>query len=282
MRVLLDDAHLSWEEAWSLARRTLAYTNHTLLPEALEKWPVEAFEVLVPRQLDIIYEINRRLLDDVRKRFPGDEGRVERMSLLEDGAERRIRMANLAIVGSHSTNGVAAVHSKLLRTCTVKDLADMFPERFSNKTNGVTPRRWLQQANPGLTSAITEAIGEGWITDLSELSKLKPLAGDPGFRDAFLVSKAQAKARFANWLKATSGRIVDPQTVFDCQVKRIHEYKRQLLNALRIIVEYNRLRRTQLGGGSTHILLCRQSGPGVPVGEADYQVHQQLGGDDRL
>jgi glycogen phosphorylase len=242
MRILLDDAHLGWEDAWGLTRRTLAYTNHTLLPEALEKWPVEGFEILVPRQLEIIYEINRRLLEDVRKRFPGDEGRVERVSLVEEGSERKIRMANLAIVGSHSTNGVAAVHSKLLRTSTVKDLAEMFPERFNNKTNGVTPRRWLLQANPELASAITQAIGKGWITDLRELSNLKPLAGDPGFRDAFLASKAQAKVRFANWLKATSGRIVDPQTVFDCQIKRIHEYKRQLLNALRIIVEYNRLR----------------------------------------
>ena len=242
MRILLDDAHLGWEEAWGLTRRTLAYTNHTLLPEALEKWPVEGFEILVPRQLEIIYEINRRLLEDARKRFPGDDGRVERVSLVEEGSERKIRMANLAIVGSHSTNGVAAVHSKLLRTSTVKDLADMFPERFNNKTNGVTPRRWLLQANPGLASAITQVIGEGWITDLRELSNLKPLASDAGFRDAFLASKAQAKARFANWLKTTLGRIVDPQTVFDCQIKRIHEYKRQLLNALRIIVEYNRLR----------------------------------------
>ena len=242
MRILLDDAHLGWDEAWSLTKRTLAYTNHTLLPEALEKWPVEGFEVLVPRQLEIVYEINRRLLEDVRKRFPGDERRVERMSLVEEGNERKIRMANLAIVGSHSTNGVAAVHSKLLRTSTVKDFAEMFPERFNNKTNGVTPRRWLLQANPGLASAITDAIGDGWITDLRELSKLKPLAGDAGFRDAFLASKAKAKARFADWLKQTLGRVVDPHTVFDCQIKRIHEYKRQLLNALRIIVEYNRLR----------------------------------------
>ena len=242
MRVLLDDAHLSWDDAWSLTRRSLAYTNHTLLPEALEKWPVEGFEVLVPRQLEIIYEINRRLVDDVRKRFPGDEGKVERVSLVEEGGERKIRMANLAIVGSHSTNGVAEVHSKLLRTSTVKDLAEMFPERFNNKTNGVTPRRWLLQANPGLANAITDVIGEGWISNLTELSKLKPLAGDPSFRDAFLASKTEAKVRFANWLKATSGRVVDPQTVFDCQIKRIHEYKRQLLNALRIIVQYNRLR----------------------------------------
>jgi len=242
MRILLDDARLGWDLAWSLTRRTLAYTNHTLLPEALEKWPVEGFQVLIPRHLEIIYEINRRFLDEVGKRFPGDEGRVQRMSLVEEGNERKIRMANLAIVGSHSTNGVAAVHSKLLRTSTVRDFADMFPERFNNKTNGVTPRRWLLQANPALASTITEVIGDGWITDLRELSKLKPLAGDAGFREAFLASKAQAKLRFANWLKAASGRIVDPQSVFDCQVKRIHEYKRQLLNALRIIVEYNRLR----------------------------------------
>jgi len=244
MRVLLDEAHLSWDDAWNLTRRTLAYTNHTLLPEALEKWPVEGFEVLVPRQLEIIYEINRRLLEDVRKRFPGDEGRVARMSLVEEGAERKIRMANLAITGSHSTNGVAAIHSKLLRTSTVKDFAEMFPQRFNNKTNGVTPRRWLLQANPWLAAAITGAIGDAWITDLQELSKLKPLAGDSAFRDTFLAAKAQAKSRFADWLKATSGRIVDPQSVFDCQVKRIHEYKRQLLNALRIVVEYNRLRNS--------------------------------------
>jgi glycogen phosphorylase len=242
MRILLDEVHLGWDEAWSLTQRTLAYTNHTLLPEALEKWPVEGFEVLVPRQLEIVYEINRRLLDDVRRRFPGDDGRVERMSLVEESNPRKIGMANLAVVGSHSTNGVAAVHSKLLRASTMKDLAEMYPERFNNKTNGVTPRRWLLQANPGLSSIITDAIGERWIRDLGELSKLKPLALDAGFRDAFLDSKAKAKTRFADWLKQTSGRIVDPNSVFDCQVKRIHEYKRQLLNALRIIVEYNRLR----------------------------------------
>jgi glycogen phosphorylase len=242
MRILLDDAHLGWDEAWDLTRKTLAYTNHTLLPEALEKWPVAWFETLLPRQLEIIYEVNRRLLDDVRKRFPNDEGRVQRISLVEEGSARKIRMANLAIVGSHSTNGVAAVHSKLLRTTTVKDLAEMFPERFNNKTNGVTPRRWLHQSNPGLARVITSAIGEGWITDLSRLRDLKPLATDSAFRAAFLASKREAKVRFADWLKATSGQVVDPDTVFDSQIKRIHEYKRQLLNALRIIVVYNRLR----------------------------------------
>ncbi len=242
MRILLDDAHLEWDTAWDLTRKTLAYTNHTLLPEALEKWPAAWFEVLLPRQLEIIYEVNRRLLDEVRVRFPGDEGRVERVSLVEEKPSRKIRMANLAIVGSHSTNGVAAVHSKLLRTTTVKDLAEMFPERFSNKTNGVTPRRWLLEANPGLSHAITEAIGDKWITDLSQLSNLKSLAGDSGLQEAFQKSKREAKVSFANWLKTTSGQIVDPDSIFDCQIKRIHEYKRQLLNALRIIVCYNRLR----------------------------------------
>ena len=242
MRILLDDAHLGWDKAWDLAKKTLAYTNHTLLPEALEKWPAAWFEILLPRHLEIIYEINRRLVDEVRLRFPGDEGRVERVSLVEEGNQRQIRMANLAIVGSHSTNGVAAVHSKLLRTTTVKDLAEMFPERFSNKTNGVTPRRWLLGANPALAGAITQVIGDGWITDLSQLNELKPFAQDPNARDLFLKSKREAKVRFADWLKATSGQIVNPDTIFDCQVKRIHEYKRQLLNALRIVVVYNRLR----------------------------------------
>ena len=242
MRILLDDAHLGWDEAWDLTRKTLAYTNHTLLPEALEKWPVSSFELLLPRHLEIIYEINRRLLDEVRRRFPNDEGRVQRISLVEESNPRHIRMANLAIVGAHSTNGVSAVHSKLLRTTTVKDLADMFPERFNNKTNGVTPRRWLLESNPSLSRVITVAIGERWIGDLTQLRDLKPLATDPAFRKSFLASKREAKVRFAGWLKETSGQIVDPDTIFDSHIKRIHEYKRQLLNALRIIIVYNRLR----------------------------------------
>ena len=167
---------------------------------------------------------------------------MRRVSVIEEGPARHVRMANLAIVGSHSTNGVAAIHSELLRTITVKDLAEMFPERFSNKTNGVTPRRWLLLANPGLARVITQAIGDGWITDLGELNKLKPLAGDKGFRDGFKKAKREAKSQFASWLKSSSGQTVDPDTVFDCQIKRIHEYKRQLLNALRIVVLYNRLR----------------------------------------
>jgi starch phosphorylase len=242
MRILLDDAHLEWDHAWALTQRTLGYTNHTLLPEALEKWPLAWFEKLLPRHLEIIYEINRRLLDSVRSRFPEDEGRVQRVSLIEEGAAQHVRMANLAIVGSHSTNGVAAIHSELLRKTTVKDLADMFPERFSNKTNGVTPRRWLLLANPVLAGTITEAIGEGWVTDLSRLTKLAPLAGDNGFRDRFKKAKQQAKVGFADWLRSSQGVSVDHETIFDCHIKRIHEYKRQLLNALRIVVLYNRLR----------------------------------------
>jgi starch phosphorylase len=243
MRILLDEAKLGWDEAWALTLRTLAYTNHTLLPEALEKWPVEWFEKLLPRHLEIIFEINRRLLDDVRTRFPSDEGRVARVSLIEEGPNKHVRMANLAIVGSHSTNGVAAIHSELLRTTTVKDLAEVFPDRFNNKTNGVTPRRWLLLANPALAHTITDAIGDGWITDLSQLRNLKPLAGDKSFRASFRAATRETKSHFANWLKSTSGETVDPDTIFDCQIKRIHEYKRQLLNALRIVVLYNRMRQ---------------------------------------
>jgi starch phosphorylase len=242
MRILLDDARLGWDQAWDLTRRTLAYTNHTLLPEALEKWPAAWFELMLPRHLEIVYEINRRLLDAARTRFPGDEGRLARLSLIEEGPTRHVRMANLAIVGTHSTNGVAAIHSRLLRTVTVRDLAEMFPDRFNNKTNGVTPRRWLRLANPTLADAITGAIGDGWITDLGQLARLRPLADDRAFRDLFRKAKRQAKSQFAEWLAATAGVRVDPETVFDSQVKRIHEYKRQLLNALRIVVLYDRLR----------------------------------------
>jgi starch phosphorylase len=243
MRILLDDAHLGWDEAWDLTRRTLAYTNHTLLPEALEKWPLGYFELMLPRHLEIIFEINRRLLDEVAHRFPGDPGRLARASLIEESPAKHVRMANVAIVGSHSTNGVAAIHSALLRAVTVKDLAELYPERFSNKTNGVTPRRWLRLANPTLASVISQAIGEGWITDLAELRRLRPLADDPAFRDAFRRAKREAKSKFAGWLKSTSGVTVDPDWIFDSQVKRIHEYKRQLLNALRVVVLYDRLRR---------------------------------------
>jgi len=242
MRILLDEAHLGWDEAWDLTQKALAYTNHTLLPEALEKWPFAWFETMIPRQLEIILEINKRLLNNVRNRFPGDEGRAERVSLVENGSQRKIRMANLAIVGSHSTNGVAAIHSQLLRTTTVKDLAELLPDRFNNKTNGVTPRRWLLLANPALARAISNAIGNSWISDLDQLSKLKDLAYDKSFRDAVRQAKRTAKLAFVDWLNKAFGQNVDPDSIFDSQVKRIHEYKRQLLNALRVVALYNRLR----------------------------------------
>jgi starch phosphorylase len=242
MRILLDQAKLPWEQAWDITMRTLAYTNHTLLPEALERWPVEFFSVLIPRHLEIIYEINRRFLDDVRRRYPGDEPRAQRVSIIEEGLVRKVRMAHLAVVGSHSTNGVAAIHSNLLRTSVLRDFAELYPERFNNKTNGVTPRRWLQQANPFLSALITKAIGDDWVTDLNQLRNLLPLADDAGFREQFRDAKREAKVAFANWLKSTSGQIVDPDTIFDSQIKRIHEYKRQLLNVLHVIILYNRLR----------------------------------------
>jgi starch phosphorylase len=242
MRILLDEANLGWDDSWEITKRTLAYTNHTLLPEALEKWPLRWFEVMLPRQLEIVYEINRRLLDEVHNRFPGDISRPERISLIDESAGRKVRMANLAIVGSHSTNGVAAIHSELLCRTTVKDLAEMYPERFNNKTNGVTPRRWLMLANPALSRIITDAIGDGWVTDPGRLRDLRGKVNDSGFCDAFHQAKRTARREFAEWLKRSSGLTVDPDTIFDSQIKRIHEYKRQLLNALRIVVLYNRLR----------------------------------------
>ena len=242
MRILVDQVRLGWDEAWDITQKTLAYTNHTLLPEALEKWPVQWFAEMLPRQLEIIYEINRRFLSGVRQQFPGDEGRLQRVSLIEEGAEKKVRMANLAVVGSHSTNGVAVIHSDLLRKTTLKDLAEIFPQRFNNKTNGITPRRWLLLCNPGLSGLITDAIGDGWIKDLSQLSKLNAFTLDSAFRHDFLKAKRNAKLNFCDWFRWSTGEVLDPDAIFDCQVKRIHEYKRQLLNALRIVVLYNRLR----------------------------------------
>ena len=243
MRILLDQAGLTWETAWDITRRTLAYTNHTLLPEALERWPVGLFEVLIPRHLEIVYEINRRFLDEVRRAWPDDEARVQRMSLVEEGDVRRVRMAHLAVVGSHSTNGVAAIHSDLLRTSVLKDFAAFYPERFNNKTNGVTPRRWMQQANPFLSRIITQAIGGDWVGDLAQLRQLAPLADDSAFRRQFQEAKRAAKSAFSDWLRTSTGRSVDPDSIFDGQVKRIHEYKRQLLNILHVVILYDRMRQ---------------------------------------
>jgi len=242
MRILIDEAQLGWDQAWDLTQRTLGYTNHTLLPEALEKWPLPWFETMLPRQLEIIYEINRRFLDEVRSRFPGDDACVLRVSLIEEGTPKTVRMAHLAIVGAHSTNGVAAMHSELLKQSVVPDFAAIFPRRFNNKTNGVTQRRFLLLANPALATVITDAIGDGWIVNLEELKKLEPLAEDKSFRAAIRQAKRDAKERFAGWLASATGQLVDAESIFDTQIKRIHEYKRQLLNALHIVVLYNRLR----------------------------------------
>jgi starch phosphorylase len=242
MRILLDQASLGWDDAWDLTRRTLAYTNHTLLPEALEKWPIHLFQIIAPRHLEIVYEINLRFLDEVQARYPNDPARLRRMSLIEEEPARQARMAHLAVVGTHAVNGVSAIHSQLLRETTLREFADLYPERFHNVTNGVTPRRWLRLANAELSQLISDAIGDSWITDLSLLRNLVPLAEDSAFRAGFRKAKRDAKTRFAAWLKATTGQVVDPDSIFDSQVKRIHAYKRQLLNVLHIVVLYNRLR----------------------------------------
>jgi glycogen phosphorylase len=255
MRLLLDQAGLPWDQAWELTVRTLAYTNHTLLPEALERWPVELFETLIPRHLEIIYEINHRLLADVRHRYPADEARVRRMSLIEEGPIRKVRMAHLAVVGSHSTNGVAAIHSQLLKTRVLSDFSEMFPERFNNKTNGVTPRRWLQQANPSLSELITRTIGPVWITELAQLRDLVYFADDSAFREQFRAAKRAAKQAFTQWLLVSTGQVVDPDAIFDGQVKRIHEYKRQLLNVLHIVMLYERLRQDPQQHFQPHVFL---------------------------
>jgi len=235
MRLLVDEYGLSWDAAWDITTRTCAYTNHTLLAEAMEKWSVSLFETLLPRHLKIIYEINHRFLRDVSVRYIGDENRLRRMSVIEDGDEKKVRMAHLAIVGSHSVNGVAKLHTRLIRERELKDFDDMYPGRFNNKTNGITPRRWLLAANPELAKLISKHIGEDWITDLSKLSNLEPLADDPDFRKAFRAVKQKNKDRFAALAHQLTGVSINVNSIFDVQVKRIHEYKRQLLNIVHAI-----------------------------------------------
>jgi glycogen phosphorylase len=242
MRLLMDSEGLGWDQAWDITVRTMGYTNHTLMPEALEKWPVPMLEKLLPRHLQIIFEINHRFLQKAITVFPKNRKKVGAVSLVEESESKQIRMAHLAIVGSHSTNGVAALHTRLLRRRLVPDLAAIFPERFNNKTNGITQRRFLLHANPLLASLITEAIGEGWISDFSQMSQLAPLADDPSFLEKFQSVKREAKVKFSDYLRAEHGWILDPDALLDVQVKRIHQYKRQLLNALHIVMLYNRMR----------------------------------------
>jgi glycogen phosphorylase len=243
MRLLLDEYVFSWEEAWSITRKTFAYTNHTLLPEALECWPVSLLGRVLPRHLQIIYEINARFLDIVRVRFYGDEQRLARLSLIDEHGERYVRMAQLACVGSYAINGVAELHSELLKQDVLKDVYDLWPERFGNKTNGVTPRRWMALCNPRLSQLITQAVGkDSWIKDLSELKQLEPLATDSAFQAQWRSIKHANKCDFTRFVKERTGVTVDPSSLFDVQVKRIHEYKRQHLNILHVIALYHRLR----------------------------------------
>jgi starch phosphorylase len=243
MRLLVDERLLPWDEAWEITRRTFAYTNHTLLPEALETWGLKLFSRLLPRPMEIIYEINRRFLDEVRDRFPGDDWRVQRMSLIDEAGERRVRMANLATVGSHAVNGVAALHSDLLKQTVLRDFAELWPERFDNVTNGVTPRRFVVLSNPGLARLLDDTVGRGWITEPARLKALEAQAGDAAFRDQWRRVKQANKERLARRIREQTGIVVDPEAMFDIQVKRIHEYKRQHLNVLHIVTLYQRLRR---------------------------------------
>ncbi len=244
MRILVDEHLMDWDSAWKITQQTMAYTNHTLLPEALEKWPLPLFSRSLPRHLEIIYEINRRFLDEVRLKYPGDDGRVSRLSIIDENGNKYVRMAHLASVGSHRINGVAALHSDLLTKTVLKDLYDMYPERFLNVTNGVTPRRWMVLSNPGLTGLLTKTIGDAWIKHLEdEIRKIVPFADDPGFCREWGKIKRDNKSRLAALIGERTGIEVDPDTLFDIQVKRIHEYKRQHLNVLHIITLYNRIRK---------------------------------------
>ncbi len=242
MRLLVDDYDIDWDRAWAVTRQTFAYTNHTLLPEALERWPLALFGRLLPRHIEIVYEINERFLDEVRIRFPGDSGRLARLSLIDESGERYVRMANLASVGSHTINGVAALHTELLKQDVLADFHALWPDKITNVTNGVTPRRWVALANPRLTGLLRRVIGEDWIRDLQQLHKLEPYAEDADFRREWRFIKRSVKEGFASHVRRITGVSIDPESLFDVQVKCIHEYKRQHLNVLHIIALYNRIK----------------------------------------
>ena len=265
MRILIDQEGLSWDEAWDITVKTLGYTNHTLMPEALEKWSIPMLESILPRHMQIIYEINHRFIQKAASFFPLQNDKIAKVSIIEESNPKMVRMANLAIIGTHSTNGVAQLHSDLLKTSMFPEFNVIFPDRFNNKTNGITQRRWLLDANPELASKITEAIGDGWITDFSQISKLRPFADDKAFREDFAKIKRSAKVRAADFLKKDSGIIINPDTIMDVQVKRIHEYKRQLMNALNILMIYERLKNDSAFAASfppTTFLFGGKAAPG--------------------
>jgi len=259
MRILVDEHRVGWDEAWGLAQRVFGYTNHTVLPEALERWPVDLLQRLLPRHFQIIEEIDRRLRLQVRAQPGADDGLVQRTAILGDG---HVRMAHLAFVGSHSVNGVAALHTRILRETTFAELDRVLPGRINNKTNGVTPRRWLLQCNPGLAELITGAIGEGWTRDLGELRRLAPMAADAAFRQEWAAVKSINKTVLADRARKQFGLELDPDTIFDCQVKRIHEYKRQLLNALHALSLYQRLREGGAAGAPRTVVFAGKAAPG--------------------
>ena len=266
MRLLMDDYLLGWDEAWEITSGTMAYTNHTLLPEALERWPVALFRELLPRLLDIIYEINARFLVQVAQHWPGDTERERRMSIIEEGDYPQVRMAYLAIVGSFSVNGVAALHTQLLEEGLFNDFYQLWPHKFNNKTNGVTPRRWLAHCNPGLTGIVSEVIGDHWISDLEDIARLRPYADDQGFRQRWQAVKRANKERLVELVRRDCRVEFDPDMLFDVQVKRIHEYKRQLLNVLHIIHLYDRVVRGEVEGLQPRcILIGGKAAPGYAM-----------------
>jgi starch phosphorylase len=255
MRLLIDENDMEWDAAWEITTKCVAYTNHTLLPEALERWPVRMFERLLPRLLEIIYEINAIFIAEIGRHWPGDWQRIRRMSVIEEGGEKHVRMAHLAIVGSYSVNGVADLHSRLLREDLFRDFYDIWPKKFNNKTNGVTPRRWIAWANPSLADLITETIGEGWVTDLDQLARLVPQAESKSFRARWQKVKQGNKKRLAELIAHECGVDFDTRAMFDVQVKRIHEYKRQLLNVLHVVHLYDRIKRADTANWTPRCVL---------------------------
>jgi starch phosphorylase len=276
MRLLLDVHDLEWDRAWAITQRTFAYTNHTLMPEALETWPVALFERVLPRHLQIVYEINERFLGAVRQTFPGDEARVRRMSIVDETGGRRLRMAHLAAVGSHHVNGVSQIHTDLMKTTTFADFHAFRPGTIVNITNGIAPRRWLRLANPRLSTLIAAHIGEDWTLDLSRLQQLRPLAGDPAFRRAFMDVKRANKERLAAIVGDRLRLEVDPSSMFDVQVKRLHEYKRQLLNVLHVITRYNRIRAGAAPPART-VIFSGKAAPGYMLAKLVIELIHGVG-----
>ena len=278
MRLLVDEHLMNWDAAWAITQRTCGYTNHTLLAEALEKWPLSLFGSLLPRHLEIIHEINRRFLDDVRQRFPGDDQLLRRLSLIDEDGGRSVRMAHLASVGSHAINGVAALHTDLLKKTVLRDFHTVAPSKFLNVTNGVTPRRWLVLSNPKLTALLTRHIGERWISDLEALQEIEPLSGDAGFQSEWRKVKADNKGVLAAFIKERTGVIVDPGSLFDIQVKRLHEYKRQHLTVLHVVTLYNRLKRTNAAGAVPRtVIFGGKAAPGYRMAKLIIKLVNAVG-----